>query len=224
MNTALPLAVESKPRRPNARREQITVDWSRPPVRSGMPGVWDRFVGPGATRAENLLQSVVPVVAGVAAAANPLAAQLAWPWWKALVAGLLAADLAGGVVTNATNTAKRWYHRGGQTAWHHLAFVAVHIVQVALVGVLFRSHDWTFVAITYGAAVTGSAAISFAPAYLQRPIATTLYMLLLVASTYFIPATPGLEWFLPVFFLKLLVAHLPIEAPLASPAETRSDA
>ncbi|MEM1182696.1 MAG: hypothetical protein AAGM22_30400 [Acidobacteriota bacterium] len=29
-------------------------------------------------------------------------------------------------------------------------------------------------------------------------------------------ATPGLEWFAPIFYLKLFVAHLPHEAPLSA--------
>ena len=35
----------------------------------------------------------------------------------------------------------------------------------------------------------------------------------LLINFYLLPPAPGLEWFLPVFFLKLLVSHLPKEAP-----------
>ena len=201
-----------------------SVDWVYPPARRGLAGLWDRFVGPGATLGENLLQTLAPVAAGIAATAYPLTAQLAWPWWKAILAGLLAADVVGGVVTNSTNTAKRWYHRHGQTAWHHLGFVAIHVIQIAVVGLLFRENDWTFVAGCYGAVLTGSAAIVFAPAHLQRPVATTLYTLTLVGALYFTPSTPGMEWFLPIFFLKLFVSHLPAEAPLTPTTGVQRDA
>ncbi|MFZ1864411.1 MAG: hypothetical protein WAU39_09335 [Polyangiales bacterium] len=35
--------------------ERVTIDWQAPAPRSGSLGAWDRFVGPGATVAENIL-------------------------------------------------------------------------------------------------------------------------------------------------------------------------
>lgn len=199
----------------SAAASHLTVSWTYPTARDGIAGAWDRLVGPGATRGENLLQSLAPLVACVAAAVLPLTAALDWPWWKAALAGLLAADMVGGVVTNSKNTAKRWYHRSGQTARHHLGFVALYLVQIALVGLLFRESDWMFVAGCYGAVLAGSAAIVFSPIDLQRPVALSLYVSTLAASLYWVTPTLGMEWFLPTFFLKLFVAHLPMEAPLA---------
>ncbi|MDB9528690.1 hypothetical protein PN498_22045 [Oscillatoria sp. CS-180] len=43
---------------------------------------------------------------------------------------------------------------------------------------------------------------------LQRPIALGLYGLALIGDRYLLTPTPGLEWFLPLFFLKLLISHL----------------
>ncbi|MGB6298936.1 MAG: hypothetical protein WBF90_22540 [Rivularia sp. (in: cyanobacteria)] len=56
-------------------------------------------------------------------------------------------DLVGGVITNATSSAKRWFHRTGQTWQHHLAFVSIHIFHIFLVALLFRDSDWSFLAI-----------------------------------------------------------------------------
>ena len=47
------------------------------------------------------------------------------------------------------------------------------------------------------------------PIYLQRPLSMILYLGGLVINTYLFAAIPGLEWFLPVYFLKLLVSYLP---------------
>lgn len=192
------------------------VQWAPPPPRTGFAGGWDRFVGPGATPGEVWMQTALPLVAALAAAWWPLMAGHPWPGWKLLIAGLLALDTVGGVITNSTHTAKRWYHRDGQTAVHHLGFVALHLAQLAVVGWLFRGHDWTFVGLGYGFLLAGSALIVLSPAVLQKPVALSVYLVALVGTLHPVAVTPGLEWFLPVFFLKLFVAHLPVEAPLAS--------
>ncbi|MEM6457229.1 MAG: hypothetical protein AAF772_19225 [Acidobacteriota bacterium] len=194
---------------------RVRVQWTPPSPRAGLLGAWDRFVGPGATRGEVWLQTAIPLAATFAAVAWPLAAGHAWTLWQLLVAGLLALDTVGGVMTNATHTAKRWYHRAGQGIAQHLGFVALHVVQLGLVGWLFRAHDWAYVATGYSFLMAAATLIVLSPATLQKPIAHGVYLVALVAS--FTPAvvTPGLEWFAPVFFLKLFVAHLPLEAPLA---------
>ncbi|MEM8998242.1 MAG: hypothetical protein AAGF23_25895 [Acidobacteriota bacterium] len=192
------------------------VQWTPPSPRSGLAGVWDRFVGPGAARGEVWIQTAIPLAAAIAAAWWPIASGHSWTTWQVAVAGLLALDTVGGVLTNSTHTAKRWYHRRGQGAGDHLGFVAVHIVQLALVGWLFRDHDWSFVAASYAFLLIGSAVIVLSPPLLQKPVAFAVYLPALVAALSPAAVTPGLEWFAPVFFLKLFVAHLPFEAPLAA--------
>ena len=90
--------------------------------RSGWQGNIDRFIGPGATTAELVLQFVPAVVMAIAA---PLYAQSISPdftgWQLGLIA-FLAFDFMGGVLTNATAAAKRWYHRPGQGWQQHLSF------------------------------------------------------------------------------------------------------
>ncbi|WPL16455.1 hypothetical protein Thiowin_01409 [Thiorhodovibrio winogradskyi] len=51
------------------------------------------------------------------------------------------------------------------------------------------------------------------PVYLQRPVALTLYIVGLVIGLWILPTPSGLECFLPVFYLKLLVSLLPHEEP-----------
>ena len=51
------------------------------------------------------------------------------------------------------------------------------------------------------------------PLYLQRPVAFSVFGLGLLANTYLAAPTPGLEWFLPIFLLKLLLSHLLREEP-----------
>lgn len=192
------------------------VSWDYPAPRSGWAGLIDRFIGPGATQAELRLQLLPAVMAAFAA---PLYAMTVSHSWTSLQLGLMAFlgfDCVGGILTNATATAKRWYHRPEQGWRQHLAFVGMHIVQISLVALLFRESDWIFLAIVSGYLIIASIAILFSPLYLQRPIALGLYGVALLGDRYLLSPTLGLEWFLPFLMLKLLVSHLLKEAPYRS--------
>lgn len=181
--------------------------------RGGFGGLVDRLVGPGATKAELLLQFVPAFVAMVAAPAYALTLRVQWTQLQLGFMALLAFDLVGGVLTNATSTAKRWYHRPGQGLRQHLAFVSVHLIHVLLVALLFRAGDWGFWLVTSGYLLGASVLILRSPLYLQRPVAQGLYGLSLLGNCYLVSPTSGLEWFLPFLFLKILVSHLLQETP-----------
>lgn len=181
--------------------------------RPGWLGLIDRFIGPGATPAEMWLQFVPAVIAAIAA---PLYALTLPHDWTPLQLGLIAVlgfDCIGGVLTNATTTAKRWYHRPGQGWRQHLAFVSLHIVHIGLVALLFRGGDWSFFAAVSSYLLVAAIAIVRSPLYLQRPVALGLYGLALLGDRYLLSPTLGLEWFVPFLMLKLLVSHLLAEAP-----------
>lgn len=191
----------------------MKISWTPPEPRKGWKGAWDRFVGPGATSAEFWLQLVPAVVAGIALPLYALLGDLGWNLVQVLVAGLLAFDMTGGIVTNATSTAKRWYHREGQGVWQHFGFILVHGAQIFLVAWLFRGLDWPFFGTFYSYLIVTSLVILWAPLYLRRPLALILYCGAVVLGLYVFPAAAGMEWFVPFFFLKLLVSHLVKEAP-----------
>lgn len=172
-----------------------------------LAAVSDRLLGPGAGRDEVALA----LGAGLAAAllVPLLAARQGADWTPALaaVAGLLAFDLVGGVVVNASGPARRYYHRPGRGAPHHLGFVALHALHVAAVAWLFRGGDARFaVAVTAGLVAAAALALA-APPHLRRGVAT----LAVAAAAVLAPAAspmPGMDWFVPVLFLKLLVCYL----------------
>lgn len=195
------------------KTDLMQISWQPPEPRLGLAGYWDRFVGPGATRAELWLMTLPALVAAVAAPLLGRAAELNWSLWQMLLIAVLAFDLVGGVVTNATTAAKRWYHRPGQGFRDHFGFVVVHFIHPLLVGWLFLDGDWGYTAVAYGYLLLAALLILKAPLYLQRPLALLLYLSGLLLAFYLLPAPPGLEWFLPVFYLKLLVSHLLKEAP-----------
>ena len=188
------------------------IDWSHPEPRRGLAGALDRLTGPGAEPAEAALQF------GVAF----LAATAAWFWyrnaaagapWMAGLAAFLAFDIAGGVVTNATSTAKRWFHRKGEGFAAHFRFQALHLVHITLLAFVFGHNDWLFLAVLSATLIGCSVAILLTPLYLKRPISMALYGVVVVALPLLVSTPIGMEWFIPLFYLKLLVSHLVPEEP-----------
>lgn len=197
------------------------IDWNPPEPRAGKLGAWDRFVGPGATSTEEWLQII-----GGAALAGCLTmmlymrrTELNWTGLQLLLVAVLALDLIGGIITNATSAAKRWYHRDGQDGLRaHIPFIAVHGVHVLLIAAAFRGMDWGFFIVLYGYLLAASIVILKIPLYLQRPAALALFCGGILLGMYLFIPTPGLEWFIPFFYLKLLVSHLLKEAPFSPEA------
>jgi hypothetical protein len=204
--------------------ETAYIDWHYPPPRPGFDGAIDRFIGPGTTPAELILGTIVSVGAALLLLLYALARPLEWNLIQLIVGALLALDIAGGVVTNATSSAKRWYHRAGQGAVNHLAFLAVHILHLLLLVVFFRAGDWGYALGAYGYVMLTAAIVTFSPLYLRRPIAFTGLMGAFVLNAYVLLPTPGFEWFLPAYTLKLLVAHLLREEPYRPLIETGAGA
>jgi hypothetical protein len=191
------------------RPEQGYINWTYPPPKNGL----DTFIGPGATRAELLLQVIVPTVFTVGLVGVALLNQWGWTPVQLLVAGLLMFDMVGGVVTNATSTAKRWYHRNGQGFREHMMFVVIHVAQPALIMLFFDRWNWLFLLGSYGYLLLAALVTLQVPLYLQRPIAGIWLVLGFFLSLYWLPIPVHFEWFLPVFYTKLLSSHLLQEEP-----------
>ncbi|MBE9028721.1 hypothetical protein IQ266_02975 [filamentous cyanobacterium LEGE 11480] len=191
-----------------------------PKPRTGLLGSLDRFIGPGATTAELVLQLIPPVVAAIVAPAYAMTLSIPWTPVQLGLIAILGFDLLGGVLTNATAAGKRWYHRSGQGWRQHLGFTAIHLLHILLVSLFLRGGDVAFFAGVSLYLLSAAAMIIWAPLYLQRPVALGLYGLALLGDRYWFVPTPGLEWFLSFFFLKLLIGHLLHETPYL-PGEKR---
>ena len=181
--------------------------------RKGLKGQLDRFIGPGATSAELVLQLLPSVVAAIAAPLYALTLPIDWAPWQLGAIAILGFDLVGGILTNATAAAKRWYHRPGQGWRQHMAFVSMHLFHVGLVALLFRGGDGLFFVGVSSYLMLAAGLILASPLYLQRPVALGVYGLVLICDRTLFTPTPGLEWFLSLFFLKLLISHLLKEFP-----------
>jgi hypothetical protein len=89
----------------------------------------------------------------------------------------------------------------------------VHVIHIFLVAWLFRGMNWSYVT-TMSAYLLGAALVILTvPHYLQRPVALGFYAAAIPLSFYGFPPAPGMAWFIPFLFLKLLVSHLVREEP-----------
>ncbi|MGY0233244.1 hypothetical protein [Longispora urticae] len=202
-------------------RDDLRVDWHIPPD----TGWLDRFMGPGKSRAESLVE----YVGGACCVA--LLAAYCWrnadglSWLQLTVIGVLALDLVGGVLTNATNAAKRWYHRTPSPRGR-LTFVAAHVLHLAAVAfVVLPDGTGTLPGLPTGTGwflanaallLTGAVLIERAAPHLRRPVAMSAYMVAVLVNLLAFPVPAVLAWFAAFFFLKLLVCHLVPEAPLVA--------
>jgi hypothetical protein len=198
-----------------AEGKTVGMEESKPHPRSGMIGLWDRFVGPGATTAENTLILFWGSLGGAAIVAYALWADLGWSPLQLAAAAFVAFDIAGGVPANASSSAKRWYHRPGQDFRNLFSFPLVHVHPFVL-ALLFSDFGWVTAAVVYAYLLVAVVIVLLIPLYLKRPLALVLYCVALLASLYALVVPRGLEWFAPLFFLKLLVAHLLPEVPYRS--------
>lgn len=188
-------------------------NWNFPEPRTGLAGRWDRFVGPGATIIEQIMPVAVAMVAAGLALTAAAFQEPGWAAWQWALAAFLAFDLFGGVATLATSSAKRWYHRTGVTKSSHLAFVSAHGLQIGLVAFCFRDLDVNWFATFSLAIVLASAVVMSTPLRFQRSVAYVLACVgVLLGLSVFTP-TLGLEWFVPVLFIKLVIAHTTYEEP-----------
>lgn len=193
---------------------KLKISWNYPKPRKSWAGAFDRFVGPGATKVEIYLQILFVTIAAIALPVYAVVNKLGWNMAQLVIGSIIALDMVGGVITNATSSAKRYWHRKGVGFEFHFIFILIHAIQLFLVTYFFRSMDWSFFAISYIYLIIGALAILKSPLYLQRPVAMIMYLGGIVVNFYVLSPSPrGMEWFLPVFFLKLFVCHLVREEP-----------
>ncbi|MEV2237485.1 hypothetical protein [Micromonospora sp. NPDC049891] len=194
----------------------VRVDWRVPPPRPGLAGAVDRFFGPGRSRRENLAEAgahllVLSLLAGYVLRQ---ARGQHWSVVEIVVTAVIAVDLVGGVLTNATNAAKRWYHRPGQRA-RRLGFVAAHLAYPVVVTLLpAAGADPAWLLANAALLLVAAIVVESAPVDVKRLIAMALYLVAVLVNLTFLPLAPAYAWFPLLFYLKLLVCFLVLEAPL----------
>lgn len=174
-----------------------------PAPSSRLVSIFRRVSGPDATAPEAAVWlagtlGLTGVAAAVAVARNPGWSALQW-----VLAIGIAFDFGGGVVANATSAAKRSFHGPGRTRSRAL-FYAAHVHPLVLP--LAFSASWTASAALYAGMLAAAALVELAPRAVAQPVA-----LALVAAGLFVSCGAvwpiGLEWFAPVYLLKLVGAY-----------------
>ncbi|MEU9706923.1 hypothetical protein [Streptomyces sp. NPDC047981] len=196
----------------------VVVDWRIPATPPGAAGGLERFMGPGKTRAESLVEfggvGVCAALLAVGVGTTDLAR--GWSWVQLVVLALVGLDLLGGIVTNATNAAKRWYHRRSPGARRaRLAFVAAHVLHLVVFGLVILGGDPAWILGNTALLVIGALLVEYAPLPVRRPVAMAVYAAAVLVGLFWLTVPAALAWFGPLFHLKLLVCHLIPEAPLA---------
>ena len=195
------------------QNKTVHIDWNY----SGKP---DGFFGTGATPSEQIL------VWGFGLLGTGLLGWVAWShaipwtWWQYVIAALLALDVLGGVVANALNSCKRFYHASLQPeetgftglAKNHLAFTAFH-VHPLIIGLVFGHMNWSYGLFWYVSLVLSALLVLQMPLYLHRPVALGIIMTAILINMYIIHPVTGFEWLVPALFLKIIYGHLVREEP-----------
>lgn len=200
-------------------QDRVRIEWK-------YEGKNDFSSGTGAYASEKAL-------AWLAALAAPgFLALFAWRQavdWNAAqyaVAFLLALDIGGGLVSNALNSCKRFYHtppkkqegRLGVVLKNPALFAAFH-VHPLVVGWLHGQGNWTFGLAWYGLYLGSVALVLLTPLYLKRPVAMLLIMAAFLVNLYVIEPVAGFEWLMPLLCIKIVYGHLVREEPYRKPAK-----
>jgi len=180
----------------------------------------DLTVGRGATAAERFLVYATSCVAGLAYLLLWYVDAYPWAWWQYAVCGCFAFDIVGGVIANVTNSGKRFFHTASKDSdpgivrflksGNNFAYLHVHTVVLALLipeASLVAGVTW------YAGLVISVLAVTSAPLYLQRPTAFLFIVLAIVVHSYFLPLGDGLEWVVPLIFVKIVYGHTVQEEP-----------
>ena len=164
------------------------------------------LIGPGATTGDLALGWTAAIVAALAQVVWILVAAPSWSAVQVTVAVLFAFDIGGGVVVNATSSARSWWHRPGQGLPQHLAFFAAH-VHPFIVAWLWPSFGWLEAAALYVSMLAMAATVLMSPTRLARPLALGLGAVGIVLGMTVLRMPVGLEWLSALYYVKLVMAH-----------------
>jgi hypothetical protein len=180
----------------------------RPPWQQTMLKSWETVVGPNMPKSEFWLCMIPTIIAMIAVPLYAIFNQLNWNFWQLVISAFFAFDLIGGAIVNVTGTTHRWHHHPEHGFKYHFLFIMGHLHPL-IVAWLYVKGDWTYFIVVYSYLLVAALWILKSPVDLQRPLSMILYVGGLFINTYVFAPIPGLEWFLPIYFLKLLVSYLP---------------
>jgi hypothetical protein len=194
--------------------QDAAVDW-RPPDAAG-----DALFGAGATTGERALAIGVGLTASVALVVVALSSGAGWTLLQLTLAAFITMDVAGGVVANGLNSAKRDHFGpasatartpGGRLVRRPVLFTALH-VHAIVVGFAFAPHLWWWGPLWYLVTLTGAVTVRSCALHLERPVALGFCAASVIVAS--VTPSPYLWGWLPVLLmLKLVLAHAVQEEP-----------
>ncbi len=177
------------------------------PPRTGLRGGWDRLVGPDTTRVENWLILGFAFVFAGGVFVYAQVAELGWSPLQIVLVLLISLDIAGGIIATSTVAGSRWWHRPSHSHRAQLQFVVLHIHPFILAAV-FPALTWAKATVAYGFLLGSAVVVLGVSERLRRPVAMGLVTIGVVLALYVVIFPHGLEWFLPLLYLKVLLGHL----------------
>ncbi len=183
-------------------------------------GKKDFVNGTGAYLEERILGYVGSLIIPCVLVVLNLNGELQWNIYQIVIGVLLGFDLGGGMISNALNSGKRFYHtevkqdegKSGRILKNHLLFAGIH-VQPFVVGLVFNNMDWLYGLLWYLIFMTAAIIVHKTPLYLQRPVSMMMVLLAVLINTFLILPIEGFGWFVPVLFLKIIYGHMVREEP-----------
>ncbi|TVS18586.1 MAG: hypothetical protein EA417_02925 [Gammaproteobacteria bacterium] len=181
---------------------------THPEPRPGMAGLVDRYLGPGATP----LDRVRVMLAGGGGALLGLLTVPA-PLTERLLLGLLAAELCAGLMAALNHAGKAWIHRPHRRQGR----MALHVgYQCLILGAfiwLYRGQDVELLQNAAGLLIAASISIMVTPRPAQRAVGLVALLAVMFAIQQWHGLPTAAAWFLPLFFARTFLAHLPAPRP-----------
>ncbi|WP_020620664.1 hypothetical protein [Paenibacillus daejeonensis] len=193
--------------------QQPRIDWH-------YEGKTDYSAGTGATPAERRLSLLAALIVPIFVTAGLWRGEVLWTTAQTVVALLLAADISGGLVANALNSCKRFYHTPpkphegltGRLLKHPVWFGVLHVHPI-VVGLWHGQGNWIYAACWYAFYLISLAVVLRTPLYLKRPVSMLLILLAFLVNSYILDPVTGFEWLMPLLFIKIIYGHLVREEP-----------
>lgn len=185
--------------------------------------------GTNATRSEKTVGWLATAIIPLCLVGLIVTGSVQWNLLQIGIIFLLAVDVSGGVVCNALDSCKRFYHsvpkqtesRLFQLAKNKLIFTAMHIHPLIVV-FCFPEIPWYQGVIWYLLLVGAATIVLLVKPILKRPVAMGLVMLALLINLYLLPSANGIEWLMPLLFLKIIGGHLVPEQVSVSENNSRN--
>lgn len=194
-------------------KDQVNIEWE-------YSGKKDIINGTGAYKEERFLGYLGSLIIPTLLIGLILTDKLEWNFVQIAVGLILGFDIGGGMISNSLNSVKRFYHspskpsegKSGKLVKNELIFSAIHL-HPFVVGMVFHNYDWRYGLYWYVIFMASVLIVYNAPLYLKRPVAMLTVMVSILVNAYLITPVYGLQWFIPLLFLKIVYGHLVREEP-----------